>query len=757
MKLMYIKPILISALILLFFQVSLQGETGIKGFVFDKITGKPITGVHLKIQNSNYATTTNESGSFFFESLNPGNYKIECSHIAYENLTQNFVVNQINSSELNIMLRPTIYSSDEVVITASRSNDEIKNVPARINIITREEIENLPHLNIDDILKQAAGVNVYSPGGMYSMRPVITLRGLGGDEQGRTLVLLDGVPLNKGDTGGVTWSRINLDDIERIEVFNGPGSSIYGNNAMGGVINIITRRPTKPIEGLARIAYGTYNTLMTNVNVGAYFNNGFYYRISGMYNSSDGYNDLPAEFREEPDYSVARFMNEYNLSTKAGWAIDPLLNIEFRYDHYRNKKGEGEKILSPDGEYRHFDTDFVNLKLNGNKGNFNYSLNVFHQHENYFKLDERIQGGSYSRFDVKSDRIDQGAILNLSNIFTKNNKLVYGIEARFGSVDGGDYYVTSPDSVVNKGKLDTYAFFIHDEQAFLNNKMSLTFGIRYDNARFHDGSYASSDGAWVGYLPPLEDHNWNAISPGIGINFLVDDISRIYVSWSRGFRASILDDLCRSGWMWVGPKIANPELGPETLDNFEIGGDILIDKNFKIAASVFYSLGKDFLYYVATGDSLWGKRPIFQRQNITKVGVFGFEIQSSGNLNEHLRYFADYIFNISEIGQFDKNPELEGKTLKYSPKHQAKAGIVFNPKQFSFTFSAVYKSRQYTSDDNEKFIESYITFDSKISKTVAKKFTIYAKAIDIFDHQHIDSDYYLSPGRRINLGLSFTF
>lgn len=754
---MYIKTTILSLLILISSQGALLSQTEIQGIVSDKLTGKPLSGAHVIIPKSNLATVTDQIGAFHFKNPEIGSYKIEFRFLGYENLKQTIDINQDTSKNLEIRLTPTIYSSNEVVITASRSIDGISEVPAKINIITRSEIESVPHMNTEDILKLAPGVNVYSPGSMYSMRPVITLRGLGGDEQGRTLVLLDGVPLNKGDTGGVTWSRLSPDNIERIEVFHGPGSSIYGNNAMGGVINIITRKPMKRIEGSARISYGTFNTLMTNANIGGYFKNGFYYRLSGMYNISDGYNDLPEELREEPDYSVARFMNEYNLSTKAGWAIDPMLNIELQYDHYRNKKGEGEKIEAPDGEYRHFDTDFLNLKLNGNNGNFNYNLNIFHQYENYFKLDERIQGGNYSRFDVMSDRIDQGAILNLSNNLNKSNKLVYGAEARFSSVDGGDYYVTSPDSIVNKGKLNTYAIFIHDEQKFLNDKLSLTFGLRYDNALFHDGSYSSTDGAWTGYLPLLDDHNWSGISPRIGINFKANEQARVYASWSRGFRASILDDLCRSGWMWAGPKIANPELGPETIDNIEIGGDISISKNFKIEPSIFYSSGKDFLYYVATGDSLWGKRPIYQRQNITKVNIFGFEIQASGSINNQIKLLADYIFNNSKIGQFDKNPELEGKTLKYSPKHQAKAGIVFNPKQFSVTLSSVYKSLQYTSDDNANSIEAYITFDAKISKTLTEKFTVYAEAIDIFDNQHMDSDYYLSPGRRINLGLSFNF
>ena len=728
----------------------------INGLVTDKITDKPLAGAHVMISKLDAATVTDTDGKFKLEVSATGEHRMEISFVGYQSIMHRIDLTG-KPVNLNLQLPPTVYSSDEVVITASRSTEGIKNIPARVSVITRKEIEQSPYNKIEDILKYTGGLNVLSPAGMYSMRPVVTLRGLGGDEQGRTLVLVDGVPLNKGDTGGVNWSRLNPDDVERIEVFHGPGSSIYGNNAMGGVINIITRKPSKPFEGGARISYGTYNTLMTSANAGGYYQNGMYFRVSGMYNTSDGYNDLPAEFREEPDYSVARFLDEYNISTKVGWSIDPLLNIELQYDLFRNKKGEGEKIEAPDGEYRHFNTDFLGFRMNGNTEKFTYNLNIYYQYEYYFKLDERMRGGDYARFDVKSDRIDKGITAHFTNQLTSSNKLVYGAEARFGSVDGGDYYVTSPDSVVNKGKMDNYALFVQDEQKLLDDKITLTFGLRYDNTRFHDGDYITTDGSWTGILPELTNHEWDAVSPRAGISYSPNEDLKVYASWSEGFRASILDDLCRSGWMWVGPKIANPELGPETIHNYEMGGDITIRNEIKLAPSVFYSKGKDFLYYVATGDSLWGKRPVYQRQNITGVVIYGLELQSSFPVSGNLNLFANYIFNVSEIGAFEKNPELEDKTLKYTPRHQAKAGAMWSPEWFNLSLAAVYKSKQYTSDDNSKYVDPYLTFDAKISKRIGEKFTTWAEMLDIADNQHNDTEYYLSPGRRINIGLSIAF
>jgi iron complex outermembrane receptor protein len=305
--------------------------------------------------------------------------------------------------------------------------------------------------------------------------------------------------------------------------------------------------------------------------------------------------------------------------------------------------------------------------------------------------------------------------------------------------------------------MDNYAVFVQDEQKLLQDKVTLTIGLRYDLARFHDGDYITTDNSWTDILPELNDHEWSAISPRVGINYQPTGNTRIYASWSKGFRASILDDLCRSGWMWVGPKIANPELGPESINNFEIGGDITPGKRLSVKPSLFYSKGKDFLYYVATGDSLWGKRPVYQRQNITEVEIYGLDLNTNFKVNDGINVFANYTFNHSEIGKFDKTPELEGKTLKYTPMHQLKAGIFLKHRWIDFSLAGNYKSKQYTNDDNSNSLDPYISFDAKIMKNFGENITAWIEILDIIDNQHNDTEYYLSPGRRISIGCSVSF
>jgi len=735
---------------------SLGQNASITAIITNSADHTAIADAHVVIAETGAFTTTASDGSFSFSNLQPGSYTLQVKHISYGPYTQQLKLGAGNN-HFSIQLVPEIYETKTIVITATRSERDVNAIPARVEVISRKEIESLPWQKTDDILQYISGVNVSRPGGIYSMRPVVTLRGLSGDEQGRTLVLIDGAPINKGDEGGANWNRINKDDIERIEIYKGPGSSLYGNNAMGGMINIITRVPDKKIEGNASAGYGTYNTKTGSFFAGSKFNKKAYAKLSGFATKSDGYNAVPDSLKTNPDYSVPRFLEEYALSAKTGYAFNKSLNLELQYDFYKDKRGEGEKIELPDGEYRHFDTHFFRGRVRGLLSEFQYDLLFYYQHEDYFRSDERISGGNYTLFDVSSDRKDQGIILNMNYPLSPFQTISFGSEAKRSSVDGGDYYQTSPDSVVNAGKMDNFAAYVQDEINLLDNKIKILAGLRYDLVRFYDGSFSSTDGAWAPILPELKNHKWTALSPRVSASYRFSGQNRFYISYAFGFRASILDDLCRSGWMWVGPKIANPELGPEKINTYEAGTNINVGTYLKILTSVFFSKGKDFLYYVQTSDSLWGKRHVFQRENITAVKIFGAELQLQYNLTEQVTLFANYTFNHSEIDEFTKNPELSGKTLTFTPMHQAKAGLNWNNKIVNTNINVVYKSKQYTDDNNRSEIAPYTTLDISLSRKFLRFANVSLGIQNVFDNRHIENTFYMSPGRVIMLKTGFEF
>jgi len=649
----------------------------------------------------------------------------------------------------------------EVVVTGTKTTRNLREVPGRIDVISSKIIEESPAQKVDDILRYTSGINVQRSTGIYSQRPMVTLRGLSGDEQSRTLVLINGVPINTSDEGGVNWNRINKYDVERIEISKGPGSSLYGNNAMGGVINIITIKPKKPLEVNGGISYGTFNTLRQDFNIRIKNDKGYYGSISQYYLKSDGYNNVVDSLRTP--YDIARSLEEISLSMKVGNDAHKWLRWELQYDVFRDERGEGYQIHSPKGCYRNFNTNLFRGNLKGGDEKIKYNMNVYYQMENYFDVNEKLRGTNYSRYDVNSYREDMGALFNFNTELMKSNTLTAGFEFKQGSIKGCDYYQTPRqvnddtqvyDTVYNSGKINTIAAYIQDEHSFFNNKVRLILGLRIDQVTFNDGEYMSTD-PW-NTIPELKKHTWTELSPRAGVRFnFIEEVSA-YISYSHGFRASILDDLTRTGWMWVGPKYANPELGPESLDNFEIGADIFPINNLKISTSAFYAMGKDFLYYVATKDSLYG-RPIYRRENVTGVTITGVEVDMNYKLLNGLNILANYTFTNSKINEFTERPELENKYLKYVPKHSASVSLFWQNKYVNTSIRSRYKGEQFGDDQNTIVLDPYITFDIQLSKQINENYIIALDIQDLFDNKHMEVTNYVSPGRLITGSVTFKF
>lgn len=642
---------------------------------------------------------------------------------------------------------------DEVIVTGTKTSRNIKEVPGRVSVIKADNIEFSAIQQADDLLRTVPGINVNRSTGIYSQRPVVTLRGLSGDEQSRTLVLINGVPVNTSDEGGVNWNRINPFDIERIEVFKGPGSSLYGSNAMGGVINIITKKPSQPQEVYGGLSYGTFNTLRQDLNIRIRNVNGYYGSVSQYYLQSDGYNNVP-----EPDrtpHDIPRSLDELSLSARVGNDSRQWLRWELQYDIFRDKRGEGYQVYTPGGCYRNFNTNSFRGSLTGGDGRTRYDMNVYYQLENYYDVNERLRGENYSRFDVNSFREDKGLLFSGSRNIFESNTLTAGFELKRGGIEGGDYFqtprITSDDreiydTVYNAGVISTIAAYVQDEHAFADNKIRIIGGLRLDRVVFDKGAFYSTD-PW-NTMPELKSNAWTAFSPRLGLRVnMVEDVSA-YLSYSHGFRASILDDLTRTGWMWVGPKYANPDLGPESLDNFEMGVDILPLDELRISASFYYGEGKDFLYYIDTGDQIFG-RPVYRRENVTGVALHGLEADVGYDLSDRFILLGSYTFASSKINSFTERPDLENKYLRYVPRHSASASLVMKSRYFNTSLLGFYKGEQFGDDANSRILDPYFTFDFQVSGKIRDNYMISLDIKDVFDNRQMENLYYLSPGRVI--------
>ena len=756
-----------------FSSITLFSQQVITGTICDCSTGKPLQGANILVSGSLQGAVSGPGGSFNLTVEPDRKVRLRLSYIGYQNLQQTLTRDPVDDTiGISLCLTPDVHQMEELFVTATRTPQKPDEIPARIASIPSKKVMEMPVNNTDEVLQLIPGIKFDRDFGIFSKNSSVTMRGLNGSY--RALILLDGVPLNKTDGGGINWNRLIPDNIERIEVLKGPVSAVYGSNAMSGVINIITEQPPSLLEGEVKAYYGTYNTFGGLLKLGGSLfsqDRGFYYNLSLFYRQGKGYITEPDATRDNLDTN--RYLKEGSVSGKIGYQFNTRNRLELEYNYYNDIRGDGTKISELLGSYNRYPTHFIRLSSKNGWGKYNLLINGFYQNENYLRQNETRsakRSGKYTLYETNSKRVDYGLWVNLTNQFRPNQAITVGVDLKQGSVDASDTYYTSSDILTNKGKMSFFALFSEYELTLFKQKMSIIAGLRWDIAWFTDGSFtigypSTLSEFMTSYPSDFSDETWNAISPKLGLRYNFNQRQSIYLSYAHGFRPPILDDMCKNGNISKGFKMANPKLKPEALDNIEVGATVTFFKRLSLEPSGYLSFGRDFQYFVATGDSVFtggdNLKPVMRRENISRVRILGAELTATLPIIRNLTLIANYSFNDSRIIKFDTtaNPgkELTGKFLMEVPGNQAFAGMIYSPNRLSTSITFRYVGQQWINDENTAQNSAYFTIDMKASYTFFNKLTAGITVQDLLNRQWTDSKGQLSPGRFIMLNLSYRF
>ena len=765
---------------LLFFPAVIYCQVSVSGVVKDAETGAALPYAAVVIDAGNGITTNNE-GFFAFRDIADGRHSIIVRMLGYKPWKDEFEISGRDSVSFRVLLTPLEIEKEGVVITATRTENFINDIPTRVNLVTPRIIRAAPALTVDDYLANIPGVNVSRPFGILSAKSSVTMRGLSGTEQARVLVMIDGIPVNKSDGGSVNWNLPDPDMIERIEVVKGPVSSVYGCDAMGGAINIITRKPSEGLHATVKAGYGTYNTVTGRLNLADKKELGrgrsFYWLANGFYRTSDGYITQSEADRAASSFIVPSYLKEYSGEIKAGFSFSKNETIELDVIYYDDHRGAGETIYQPGGNSTDHDTYQTRIRYSKTKGRFDYNTSLFWNLERYKKVTEYLKGTNYTYYDVVSKRPDFGILSSVTYSSGSWHKLSGGIDIRQGSVDARDKYYTSTDIVYNKGKMFNAGLFLQDEMTLPGERFKVVAGIRYDLAEFYDGAFTiATPSAETSFMSSLQNPAFrsvfsNAVTPRLSVNYSLTKDSRIYLSAGRGFRPSVLDDLCRSGRIKGGFKLANPGTRPEYLTSFEAGGDIRLAGNIRTSLSVYYSTGTDFMYYVNSGDSInmgFGDKPVFIRTNIPRVDIYGAEAEVNYRLADNLIFNAAYSFSHSEIIRYrklDSNDvaDLTGKHLTDVPSNTFSLTGVWQNCIADLSMAYRWQDRMWVNDQNlfdstvgSDRYPSYYTIDMKLSKQI-KAVRIDLGIQNLTDRKFYDIRGAVCPGRFVSIDAAVSF
>lgn len=428
---------------------------------------------------------------------------------------------------------------DPIVVTASKSEEKASAVPARITIIQPQILEQSPIASLPDLLMTEAAINMVQSGG-YGQSASIFLRGAESDQ---TLILRDGVRLNSNSSGAAALPFIDTTDIKQIEILKGPASVLYGTDAIGGVVQLVTKVPTKSsVFTTNEVGENkTYKSL-----VGADIaENGFYAQIRGQRLETDG-----TPVKEIVDAPNASF-DQKGFSTKFGVEKE---NFAASIDYSKNK-GNSAYDNSGNLTNQDFQNEVINLK-----GKFNFTDQIeLNTRLSQFKDDTEQKDANYlGTYDFVHSKTQEAEIYNKWN-FTNNQNLMIGITHRKNEGD-----VVSFGSPYKEDVNSTGYFIQHQyNQSGLNTQV----GVRLeDNEKF--GTHTVAQGAIRYQLLPL---------------------TSVYANIGSAFKAPTLNDLYGFG--------GNQDLKPEESLSYEIGFDQQLAYNIRTGLSLYTTKVDNLINY----------------------------------------------------------------------------------------------------------------------------------------------------------------
>ena len=687
---------------------------------------------------------------------------------------------------------------EEIVVTATKTEKKVEDAPGSVTIISKEEIERRNIKTVDEALSELKSVFTKRNKGLMDSTSSVRLRGFKGDQY--TLILLDGQPLNDAYTGGLEWGMLPVDNIERIEVIRGAASALFGGNAMGGVINIITKTPEK-LEASATGGYGTDNTRHYRVSVGDRFSDKLSLRIGYEGESTDGYPTTPVQstiksgtgtesggypmndkYGEPTKWVVGdkgdNSAEKRNINAKATLDFSDIGSLSFTAVSGRHEYDygppntyiatfTGSAIAGPgkkaDFKPNHFisytgigrnETDIYTVALKGSFGSMQLNAQL-----GTVRTDDRYTletGGSTKTYydspgSLKLTETEAWfSELRADMPIGEDHLLTIGLSYRTDDSDTNDYdipyyrsYEGKSDSTFYSGGEDRiWAIFFQDEWKIIK-KLTFYLGGRYDAWKVSDGA-SGVPGSETTY----DSNTDSEFSPKAAVVWKALPDTTLKGSVGHAFRAPNLYELYRTWTSWGWEYRSNPSLNPETVWTYEAGVDqYLFDRKTKLSLTGFRNDIKDLIYYKIDNTA-----KTKTRMNAGKARTYGLEFEASQEITRWLKAWGNLTYISAKITENPLDPTTEDKNVTGIPRTTYNIGLDAEHKWFKGSLVGRYFSKIYNDSDNKDTAEGvYKTYepafyvDSKITFMPYKWADISLSVDNIFDEEYFE--YYMPEGR----------
>jgi outer membrane receptor protein involved in Fe transport len=660
-----------------------------------------------------------------------------------------------SKQNIEVVLSPATVT-ETVTVTAARTEQLTRNVAASVNVLEREAISRSPAVVADDVLRQIPTFSLFRRTSSLAAHPTaqgVSLRGVGPSGVSRTLVLLDGIPFNDPFGGWVYWTRVPLGGLDRIEVVDGSSSNVYGNYAMGGVINVVTAPPARRSFDI-RSQYGNRSTPKIDFS-GSDVWGRVRASIDASAFSTDGYPPVAERERGLVDKNAA--VNFRNIGLRTHYELSSRVQAFLRGGYFREERDNG-KASTIDGTDEANDTTWKNVSGGVRvrmPDESDLQINVFTDfarfRSNFLAVPAATPPRSIGRMTLNQTvpTTGVGGMGQWSKTLGSRQLLTAGADWRW--VDG-DSEEDALDPVtgsrvtlsrVSGGTQRSLGFFVQD-LITPTSRLTLTLGARVDSWRNYDGHHREIDAATgeptANHRPSLPERDDTVFSPRVAALYHVADWVSVWGDLGWGFRAPTLNELYRQFRVGTVLTLANNQLGPERLVGGELGIRISPVRNISWRTTWFDNRVEDPVSNVTVSTA--GATVTQQRQNLGRTRISGLQTDVEYRIGTAYRISGGYLYGRARVVEFAANPDLVGNYLPQVPKHRGSLQVAYiNPRYVNVAVGLHAIGRQFDDDQNLRTVPGeskpglpgYALIELSASKSINRNIEIFAGAQNLFD------------------------
>ena len=637
---------------------------------------------------------------------------------------------------------------DSVVVTATRQPDAAASSPFAVNVVDEEELRRAPQLRLDDILRaQVPGFSLFRRSSSRAANPTtqgVTLRNFGPSGAGRTLVLVDGIPLNDPFAGYVLWNQVPPAALESVVVTPGGGAGLFGNAALAGTIFLRTRAADASSASIEAVV-GNRETDGANA-FASFVDRGGSISIFAERFSTGGYPVLRDDQRGPVDTDASAKSELLQVASDFSLGANTSLRVQLR--GFREERDNGTVYTR--NETQGADASAVLIQKLRERG-AELRVTAYAQDRKFRSTFSSVNATR----TVETPALDQhhvpasafGGSVVAAVALADEHSLALGADVRAVEGETNERFRFLSGGFTRERTAGGEQFFIGvfaEDRWKVADAARLTAGVRLDRWQLTNGSRVERDrgsGA-VTLRSEFADRDGYNLNGRLGGTADLNRNIAIRAAGYTGFRVPTLNELYRPFRVGNAVTEANADLDPERL----IGGEAALEwrptKAARIAGTLFYNRLEDAIGNVTIGFGPGNFDPggfipeggvLRQRRNIELVTALGVEFAAEWQLSAQVFVRASYLYTRPTIERSSERA-LVGKLLAQTPEHVTTTALEWKPDaRWLLAAQARYSGRQFEDDQNALPLPAYFTLDAAAFYDLSSRLSAGLKIENIFD------------------------